>query len=289
MRRRVTILAFSILLLSGIGSFVVLRIIQRTTQPNMLQDALYVSSPSAVKKLSLGYSGLLADIYWTRVVQYFGGKHHQGSMEYKALAPLLDITTTLDPQLFVAYDFGSIFLSQRPPHGAGDPDAAVALVRHGISNNPDNWRLYYSLGYLYYLEKHDPDAAAQAFLEGSQRPGAHPWMKVMAAAMMSNAGEISTAQYLWSRIYEESQDKLVRQNAVQHLAALKVEQDIATLNELVGEYRQRTGRTPVSWQELIYAGAIRGVPLDPNGDEYVLGFKGKVDVKDPGAFRFLNR
>ena len=30
-------------------------------------------SPKAVKRLSLGYDGLLADIYWTRAVQYFGG------------------------------------------------------------------------------------------------------------------------------------------------------------------------------------------------------------------------
>src|SRR5262245_39957486 len=111
--------------------------------PSSLQDALYISSPAVVKKLSLGYSGLLADIYWTRVVQYFGGKHQQGSQEYKALAPLLDITTTLDPQLDVAYEFGSIFLSQNPPDGAGDPDAAIALVRNGISKNPDKWRLYY--------------------------------------------------------------------------------------------------------------------------------------------------
>ena len=29
--------------------------------------------------MSLGYDGLLADIYWTRAVQYFGSKHHEGS------------------------------------------------------------------------------------------------------------------------------------------------------------------------------------------------------------------
>ena len=31
--------------------------------------------------MSLGYDGLLADIYWTRAVQYFGGKHHDGAQK----------------------------------------------------------------------------------------------------------------------------------------------------------------------------------------------------------------
>jgi tetratricopeptide (TPR) repeat protein len=288
-RRRVTVFGSALLLLSAIGSFLTLRTIQRTMPANLLQDALYVSSPAAVKGLSLGYSGLLADIYWTRVVQYFGGKHHEGSQEYKALAPLLDIATTLDPQLFVAYDFGSMFLAQNPPDGAGDPDAAVALVQRGISNNPDNWRLYYSLGYLFYLEKHDFRSAAQAFEEGSSKPGAHPWMKVMAAAMMSNAGDIRTAQYLWSRIYEETQDTQIRQNAVMHLASLKAQQDFANLNQIVSEYRERTGRAPASWRELISAGLVADVPVDPNGDPYVLRPEGQVDVANPKAFRFLKR
>ena len=41
----------------------------------VLQEMLYIPSPKIVKRLSLGYSGLLADVYWTRVVQYFGAKH----------------------------------------------------------------------------------------------------------------------------------------------------------------------------------------------------------------------
>ena len=72
-------------------------------------------------KLSLGYEGLLADIYWTRVVQYFGGKRLAHSTEFKLLGPLLQITTDLDPHLLIAYRFGSIFLADKPPRGAGEP------------------------------------------------------------------------------------------------------------------------------------------------------------------------
>ena len=48
-----------------------------------------------LKRLSLGYEGLLADIYWTRAVQYFGSQHVHKSEDYRLLYPLLDLTATL--------------------------------------------------------------------------------------------------------------------------------------------------------------------------------------------------
>ena len=40
-----------------------------------IEDALYISSPKMVKRASLGFDGLMACIYWTRTVQYFGDRH----------------------------------------------------------------------------------------------------------------------------------------------------------------------------------------------------------------------
>ncbi len=123
-------------------SALTVREINHARERIILKETLYIPSPKAVKALSLGYTGLMADLYWTRVVQYFGGKHYQHAEEYKLLEPLLDITTTLDPHLLVAYEFGSIFLAQKPPEGAGDPLAAAALVKKGIRENPEAWRLW---------------------------------------------------------------------------------------------------------------------------------------------------
>ena len=96
------------------------------------QDQLAFQSGSLVKRLSLEYAPLMGAIYWTRVVQYFGEKHrlHQTSLDL--LWPLLDVTTALDPQLLPAYRFGSMFLSDNPPRGAGRPDLAVRLLERGM-------------------------------------------------------------------------------------------------------------------------------------------------------------
>jgi hypothetical protein len=140
-----------------------------------LEDVLFITSPKAVKRLSLGYDGLLADIYWTRAVQYFGGRHVAGASHYRLLAPLLEITTTLDPHLVVAYQFGSNFLSPKPPNGAGMPERAIQLVNYGIQNNPNDWKLYYELGFIYYMDVKDYAKAADAFARGSKVADAHPF------------------------------------------------------------------------------------------------------------------
>src|SRR5215813_11474761 len=78
------------------------------------EEALYLPSGKAIKKLSLGLDGLAADVYWIRTVQYFGRKlsdeeyaaaSSTGEIPMPLLAPLLNIVVTLDPHHIQAYTF----------------------------------------------------------------------------------------------------------------------------------------------------------------------------------------
>ena len=269
-------------------SVITLREITDARERIILKETLYIPSPKAVKALSLGYTGLMADLYWTRVVQYFGGKHYQHAEEYKLLQPLLDITTTLDPHLLVAYEFGSIFLAQKPPEGAGDPEAAATLVKKGIRENPEAWRLWYHLGYIYFDEMHDSKAASQAFLEGSKVPGALPWMEVMAAALAQHAGEAETARYLWTQIYNNSDNRDIRANAAKRLIALQVDQEVERLQEIADRYRRDTATVPESCLQLVQAGYLPRLPVDPVGNPYLL-IDGRVQVARPDALPFITK
>src|SRR5947209_2365658 len=285
---RSTMVAALVLALAFMGSvFALHQVDSARGEQATLEEVLYVPSSKMLKRLSLGYSGLLADIYWTRAVQYFGEKRHEDAMRYDLLAPLLDITTDLDPHLLPAYQHGSIFLSQKPPGGAGEPDKAVALVEKGIRNNPDYWRLYFTLGFIQYFDRKDYKAAEQAFEKGSENPDALPWMKVMAATMAQHAGEPGTAMEIWKRLYETAQDGMIRENALQHMAALRVDQDIPELERRVANYRQITGHLPSNWYELIRAGIVPGVPQDPTGTPYKLMPDGKVQVENPDVLPFI--
>src|SRR5712671_3968796 len=91
--------------------------------PPVDEDAVYITSGSALRRLSGAYNALAADLYWIRAIQYYGGAKRRlaerppgpepppslvavDSPEYNQLYALLDITTTLDPRFDIAYRFG---------------------------------------------------------------------------------------------------------------------------------------------------------------------------------------
>jgi tetratricopeptide (TPR) repeat protein len=284
--RRTTLIA-SVLLIACLGgtAFTLGRVDQLRTGAT-LQEILYISSPKVLKRLSLGYEGLLADVYWTRAVQYFGNKHRGRPENYKLLAPLLEITTYLDPHLVVAYEYGANFLASPLPGGAGEPERAVQLMENGIRANPNEWRLYYNLGFIYYMELSDYAKAADAFARGSERPGAHPFLKILAANMAQHAGEFETARMLWTTTFESTKDKQIKYNAILHLRALKVEEDVTNLEKLVAIYRERTGRLPASLNDFVSAGLLPGIPVDPMGHPYKVMPDGTIQVRTPDDFPF---
>jgi tetratricopeptide (TPR) repeat protein len=287
--RRITIAATVLLIGCLTASVLLLRQIDRERAGATLEEVLYISSPTLLKRMSLGYDGLLADIYWTRAVQYFGDKLIQGSEHFDLLAPLLEITTTLDPHLLIAYEYGANFLAPKIPGGAGQPLPAVKLVEFGIRNNPNQWRLYYELGFIYYLELGDYANAEKAFADGAKVPNAHQIMPIMAARMAEHAGNLDTARLMWATTYQITADPNVRSNAVAHLNALQVDEDVSKLEALVSQYREKTGHLPQSFSDLEAANMLRGTPVDPLGHTYELMPDGSVEVRVPDDLPFIQK
>jgi len=286
---RIMATASIVLVICMMSSVLLLRKLDQLRSGGTAEEVLYLSSPTVLKRLSLGYGGLLADVYWTRAVQYFGSKHHNGAQHYELLAPLLEITTALDPQLLVAYEYGANFLAPKPPDGAGMPRRAIELAEYGIRNNPNEWKLYYQLGFIYYTELQDYSAAADAFDRGSRVPNAHPWLKLLAAQMAEHAGDLQTARMLWTTMYQSTQDRSIRANAAAHLRALQVDEDVLVLERLVNIYRDKTGRVPNSFSDLEAAGLLRGTAADPLGHPYRLMPDGHVVVRVPDDLPFLRK
>lgn len=288
-RRKITIVAAACLVFSLAASSLVLHRVDQLRPQATLDEVLFLSSPQVIKRASLGYDGLMACLYWTRAVQYFGSRHHSHAASFNLLGPLLEITTHLDPHLFVAYEFGSTFLAPKPPDGAGQPERAIDLIEYGIEHNPDNWRLYYDLGFVYYMDLKDYKKAAETFQRGAQVPNAHPFLKIMAAQMAQHAGEYQTARMLWSATYQTTQDKQIKQNAMEHLRALRVDEDVQHLQEAVTRFGERTGRLPSSISELLAAENLAGPLTDPDGHPYKMTPEGRIEIRDPDDFPFASK
>ncbi len=196
--------------------------------------------------------------------------------EFALLGTFLDIATVLDPHLLVAYRFGSLFLAGKPPEGAGDPQRAIYLLQRGIVNNPDYWRMWEDLGFIYYWDMKDYARAAKAFQTGSERPGALPWMRVLAASVAAQGGEMQTSRLLWTEIARTAGNDSIRHSAEIHLAALDTQVALRKLDSLLAVYQQKEGHEARSLRDLVAAGYLRGIPLDPSGEPFVVGPDGRA-------------
>jgi tetratricopeptide (TPR) repeat protein len=287
--RLVTMAAASLLVVCLGVSAMLSRTVNGLRPRATIDDVLYLKSAKTLRWLSLGYTGLMADIYWTRAVQYFGARHFVGAARFDQLAPLLDLTTDLDPKLTVAYQYGASFLSPPPPAGAGLPDQAVAIVEKGIRANPDNWHLYQSLGFIHYLDRKDYAAAHDAFDRGSKVPYAHPSLKLLAGRMAEKAGDIETARIIWMSTFDTTESSAVKENAANHLISIQAMEDITGLEKIVDLYRTQTGHLPASFRDMALVNMLPGLPLDPYQQPYVLNSDGHVWVEHPEKYKFLER
>ena len=289
MSKGLSLLPVSILIV-GLGLLYPMQqwIDRSSVRPSSDDEALYLASGKTIKRMSLGLDALAADVYWIRTVQYFGRKLIDSGkplssaatkdLRMDLLAPLLDIVVTLDPKHVPAYRFGAIFLPER------DMPSAITLLERGIAENPDEWRLYQDLAYIYWQagntssseEQADNYAKSAAWFErGGNVAGAPWWMRDLAGLMKIKGGSREAARAIYMS-YLTSDDPNVRGQAVERLKQLRSLDEMDAINELLARYREQTGACPSDLR--VFAARLRSMnftldndsmPVDPDGFAYV--------------------
>jgi len=270
--------------------------------PPVDEDAVYIASGSALRRLSGAYNALAADVYWIRAIQYYGAaKRHLaeqprapepppmlaavGSTEYSQLYTLLDITTTLDPLFDIAYRFGSIFLAEAYPSGAGRVDLAVKLLEKGFRARPDKWGYMEDIGFVYYWYAHDYQQAAQWFQKASEVPGAPVWLKPLAATTLAQGGDRRSSRTMWERILQSAEIDWLRSAAEHRLLQLRALDEIDALQSRLDAFAKARGGPPADWATVLRARIFPSVPTDPNGTPYELTPDGHVRLsRSSGLF-----
>ena len=137
------------------------------------KNKLYLSA-NTVRRMSLGFNGLVADWYWMRSLQYVGKKiidlppdaqlDSLGQLNLTLLAPLLETAITVDPQFREPYLYAAVVLADV------DPERAIQIMKKGIAANPFEWRFHQHLGYIYWKQKNF-QAAGEIYSQGAAIPG----------------------------------------------------------------------------------------------------------------------
>jgi hypothetical protein len=258
-----------------LGAAVALHAAQDTRWPAPKVDRpelMYLRSSTVVKRVVGEYDGIAADLYWIRALQHFGGERISPPSHvrtYALLYPLLDLTTSLDPYFSIAYRFGAIFLGEAYPDGPGRPDLSVALLRKGLAAQPAKWQYMMDLGFVYYWHLRDYKAAAAAFQQGSEMPGAPSWLRPLAAVTLAEGGHRDASRALWQQL-AQSEEPWLRDSAKLRLAQLDTMDVIESLQKPVQAFRAARPGEPVTWERLVAARLLPGIPLDSSRTPFVL-------------------
>jgi hypothetical protein len=248
------------------------------------EQFLYVQSGGALKRLTLDFDALAADVFWIRAIQHYGGdrRTHTVRRKYELLYPLLDHTTTLDPYFKIAYRFGAIFLSEKYPGGAGRTDLAIALLQKGMAAQPTKWEYPYDIAFVYYWHVQDFKTAAQWFQRAADLPTAPNWLAPLTAGILTAGNDRAAARVMWNQILQSDEDWL-RRNAERSLKQLDALDLIDRLQARVNQFPPPAG-AEYSWIGLIRRGALPGIPLDPVGTAFEIDpATGIVSVSERSA------
>ena len=273
MRPRRSAAAALALGLAAFAAAVALQVMRDRAYPRDQSAAralMYVQSPEALRRLALSFDALAADVYWIRALQHYGGERLSAatSKRYELLHPLLNLASSLDPYFTIAYRFGAIFLSEAYPGGPGRPDQAISLLQKGISVQPTKWQYYHDIAFIHYWQLQDMQNAARWFRSAAAQPGAPNWLEPVAASMLIQGGDRSSARFLLQQMLQAEENWLQRA-ATRSLLQLDALDAIDQLRLLVERFPPPPGER-YSWQWLIRRGALRGVPTDPSGAPFDL-------------------
>jgi len=266
----------------------------RPALPEGYKDEDLALQGASLKDYTLGFEGLIADWYWMKSLQYVGDKvfNTEGDINIENLKPLnprllypyLDNATTLDPKFMSVYEYGATVLP------AIDKEQAIKLTRKGIDNNPDSWRLYHYLGFIYWrLENYEK--AAEIYQQGSQIADAPDFMKLMAAKMQSEGSNRATAREIYRQMFAEAQDAQAKENAALRLLKLDSLDEMESVQRKLDDFKSKNNRCANDWSEVTPLLQTEKLPgggdfrvdnsgglVDPGGAPYVLD-KGGCAIK----------
>ena len=221
-----------------------------------------------LKPALLGYHHLGADILWLRLIQVIGNKRNSAD-EYEWMYHALDVIATLDPQYAYAYYAGGVILGDQ----ANRPDLSNRLLEKGATANPSIWNIPFLLGYNYYFLLGDPAKGAEYIMKAAGLPDGPSYLPGLATRMAAEAGSPETALVFLEVRLRETSDPEMREVLARRMKEVIIERDLRALEGAVAAYRAQHRALPGTLTDLVVAGALPMLPLEPFGGSYLLDRK----------------
>jgi tetratricopeptide (TPR) repeat protein len=218
---------------------------------------------NVVRVAALGFERLVADLYWIRSVFYVGSDAAREA-NYPSAEALANLVTDIDPNFSSAYVLMSSVLSGL----RYDPDAAIRLLEKG-THHSDYWRIYFLLGFQYFMEKSDYRKGAE-YLQAAYERGGPAYLPLLVSRLYAHGGDPETAMlFLRERLRTETHPK-IRKQLEKRLRDVAITRDLGILQGAIDRFAAERGKPPADVGALVAAGYLKKPLVDPTGRPYTI-------------------
>jgi len=229
------------------------------------QPPLYLPSLRYVKLVAFGYYGFFSNVLWFKTLAYFGA-HFESDRDYRWLGEMCDLTTSLDPRARHVYEFCSTMLAWI----AKEPEKSAALLTKGIEAEPAYWRYLYLRGFNYWYFLRRSDLAEKDLTAAAALPDAPSFVASLASRLIAKEQNAQTAVSFLNELIANTNDQTAKTALRRKLKRAKISRDIELLERAIERYVNHHAQKPLSIDQLIESGMIKGIPLDPYGQPYII-------------------
>jgi tetratricopeptide (TPR) repeat protein len=258
-----TVVILLVLVLSAAGIISLKREVERIPRKKIPgASIIYIPSGKYLKYATFGYSSLVADLIYLWSIQYY--TTYTIVDRFQNLEHIFSIIAELDPRYTDPYEIGALIAV----NDAKDLKLALKILDMGLARNPDQWIFPFEAGH-YAQRAGDFDTARRYYGKTMAIPGAPEIAKRLYAAAGYRVMDLKESWETWLEVYKTAKDERTRKIAGKHLYQVKAAADMNLLREGVRRFREKYGRLPADFEELVRFGLLAALPKDLDGKDYL--------------------
>ncbi|HVQ34927.1 MAG TPA: hypothetical protein VMT33_02875 [Candidatus Bathyarchaeia archaeon] len=227
------------------------------------KDLLYLPNGKYLRAASLGQAPLAADLVYFWAIQFYSDYGRADRFRFTEHV-FGSVIPELDPRFIDPYWLGALILTTE----GGDLEGGLRLLDLGAEKNPREWVFPFLAGWECDHAK-EYDRAAAYFDRAARIPDAPAALVRLVAGMRARGGNLREAIAKWEEVLTDPRgDDASHAIAERQVRTLTVRADLQDLEAAVLTFRERRGAPPRRLDELVHAGILTRLPLDPDGKPY---------------------
>ncbi len=257
-----------------------------TTSPSTTATAHtdpWLPSTLTVRVATMGFDRFVSDLIWMRLVNYVGSvRNRSPEIDMRAVYPLAEFVTDLDPTFVTAYQLAGLSLTE--VDSITRHLESTCLFRKGRAAMPDNYQLKVWLAYNLWSSFGENKEAAQLYLDAAEDSPVPELLAGIARRLVTDDDHFSLARGMLLERLQTANSPMLRSVLRRQLARLDLQSMLLIIDSAADAFATTQKRRPSSIDELVTAGLLPGKPADPTGGEIILGKDGKAtSTKSPGV------